>query len=357
MKRSKNLWKKSIVDQSSDRSQVEFYKIASTYPESTKKFFMQVINEKFEKTADTDSIEKTATNNMYAWQEEMKFPVDTAQNTIISKVYLVGQKNKFPVDVFTKIAERIDTFLDLYDIPDALFAKASNFTKEAKEEFYLLPKFSMCKIASVDDLDQANKAFESQYLNLSLPDRVEFANNFLKAAEELSYTNRYSPIIIKYAALMDSDIENTKYMLSLRAAAVNREGKSGEEYTKLINGLNKLGEDAEVTRNDLIKLANTIYGIDKKYNLTDRKYDKKLPCAYSVVFNKQASEDDGGLKGKKKDTKFDYDTDLKKFIDKISKMSKSDIVGKYGEGALALLDQENGVEKLASVIKKLGMEI
>jgi hypothetical protein len=275
-------------------------------------------------------------------------------------VYLTGQKDKFPNDVYTKIAEKIDTYLDLYNIPDSLFAKASNFVKEGsgEKEWYLLPKQSMCKVASIQDMRDANAMFDKNHTKLNIPDRVDFAINFLKVADALGYTEGYSPAIIKYAALMDSDLENTKYMLSLRAAAVNRTGNSGEEYNRLITSISKLGEDTQVSRDELIKLANTIYEIDKKYKLEDKKYDNKIPCAYSIVFNKEAKDSLGGKRVlKKKDTKFDYDTDLQKYIDKLKNMSKADIVGKYGEGALTLLNEDNGVTKLASVIKRLGLEI
>jgi hypothetical protein len=98
--------------------------------------------------------------------------------------------------------------------------------------------------------------------------------------------------------------------------------------------------------------------------LNDKKYTNKIPCAYSIVFNKEASVNSKRVKNKKMmDTKneksnrdFDYnDKDLERFIEKLKSMPQGDIVGKYGEDALSLIEKDGDITKLATTLYSLGI--
>jgi hypothetical protein len=90
-----------------------------------------------------------------------------------------------------------------------------------------------------------------------------------------------SPEILKYAGLVQS---NSEYLTSwLEARATKAEGENTKvAYTKLANITKAI--DTSVTRQDLIKLANTISELDRAEGL-DRYYSKKLPDPISTVFN------------------------------------------------------------------------
>jgi hypothetical protein len=339
-----------IVDQQTDRSQAVLYKYAESgrYSGAVKRVIEDMSKAGF------GSLVKLAAADLFAWPDARMFPVDTMDNTIASKVYLDGQKDLFPSEVFHKIAERMDTFLDFHGVPDSLFITPAAFQKTAYDpnaisEQYLLPSKGLCKVASLQDLELANSVFEQDCTKLPVPERVEFARNFLKVAKDsnVKLNFKLSDSLTKYASMLDNDVENTRRLLDLRVAAANRIGKSGEEYKKLASTLGEI-TDTVVSRDELTKLADTIHAVDKKYGFDQKKYDNKMPCAYGVVFNKTAGMDAMDAGSLSSDEKMGM---------KLKQMSKADIVGHYGDGILESIEDDDGkinYPKFASIVKSLG---
>ena len=304
-----------VVDQASDTSLVELRKFASLLKDTD---FGEVVW----KLGNSNSLDKTASSTKFACEELRMFPVDTHDNTILSKVYFESQREKIAEDLAAKISDKLDTYIDLHCIPDR-FALHQEKTA-SKADFkprHLLPSAQMFKVATVEDLNTAGTAFGSNVTKFTLSERVEFSREFAKVATTIRQQD-LPDVVQRYCGIMESDAQNVKALLGMRKVAANRAGKSGEEYTKLASALpNDL---SGVASDELEKLAETIHTIDSRYGFDQERFERKMPDAYAVVFNKAAEE------GQEKDE------------DEAAALTKADIIARFGDQALEALELPDG---------------
>ena len=292
---------------------------------------------------DYDGFTKVA-SNMFAWESHRMFPVDTAENTILSKLYFDEQAPLLTEKTATEhIARRLDTFLELYGVPDVLFSykPVEKVASTSPVKYALLPEHGV-SVSNAAELVKIGSLFSRDKARLAIPDRVEFSRNFIKAAKDLGVTD-YPTDVAKYAAQLDTDLANTRYLLQMRSTLAQRMGNPGTEYTKLAEQLDTLSMEAS---NDVLeKLAETIYLLDKKNGFDHTRYDRHIPCAYASVFNKQAE-----------DTSNVTLSDEERELSDLKSMSKADIIGKYGEGALDTVEEKDGeidYDALAEIVRKV----
>lgn len=262
-------------------------------------------------------------SDQFAFPEQRKFPVNTIENTIMSKVYFDAQSDKFPSKTADDISSRLDTFLNIFEVPEGVFEK-KKMVKSAgtgPEPRYLVPSIKLCKVASARDLVSAGDLFDREHDHLRVAQRVEFAQNFINASSDFGH-EKCPPAVAKYACMMDTDLTSTSHMLRLRAAAAKRIGKDGGEYVKMAEQIEMVTEAP--SNDDLRKLAECIQGYDEKNGLDGKAFRNRIPCPYSVVFNKQAVDEDPGS-----------DIDLET-------MSKGDIVARLGKESLDALEDDEG---------------
>lgn len=321
---------KNIYDQTNDKGQFFLARLLGKESDNLLKLATEVSN-----------VTKLASNK-FAWADFRKFPVDNQDNAILSKIYFDAQKDKIPSIYHTKIASVLNTYLDLYNVPESIFdtvgAPSVEKVAEVTEDKYLLPKQGMCKIASSDDLSRASLAFSKEYNKLKISDRVEFSKNFMKYATELKFRAPISIQIVKYAAMLDTNMDSVKDLLRIRVAAANRQGKSGSEYKKLAS---LLEGEVEASKEELEKLAEVIQVIDEEYGFDHPKYDRMMPDAYGVVFNKEAMDLTDGAAAAQ------------------DQMDKATIVGRYGEGVLSAVEKDDGsidYDKLKALIARFHLD-
>lgn len=266
---------------------------------------------------------KTASANKFAFPEKCMFPVDSLEETILSKVYFEGQRTKLAEDLASTIEKRLDTYIDLYDVPDAFsFLPEKTASTTDFKPRHLLPSAGLYKVATIKALTSAGKHFESNLSDYSLPERVEFSKEYSKIATTIR-SQRLPKTVQTYCGVMETDFDNVKALLGIRKVAARRAGKTGVEYDKLASAISGV-EQAD--KNELEKLAQTIHAIDSVYGFTSEKYDKKIPDAYASVFNKEATERVGGE---------EPEVETKQ-------MTKEDIIAQYGEDAIEALENEDG---------------
>ncbi len=297
-----------IYDQQSDRSQVQLIKIAK-----------QVTNPDLQKwiaCADTSNKDLTkVASDQFADPVARQFPISSMDDVILSKVYFDAAKDSMLPKVASQVAKKLNTYLDLHDVPEELFTYTIVKEASATKEIPLLvtEEGAFCKVASAPDLVAAGEEFTQSYLQLSMHDRVTFSQNFVKCAGHLEVTE-YPDIIAKYAAIVDTDLTSTRYWLQMRHSAATRAGKSGVEFTKLAEMIDTL--TIAPSPEELTKLAEIIQTLDEQYDFTHPRYDKKLPDAMLSVFNKVAKD--------KKETEEAQATS----------MTEADIVAQLGEDSL-----------------------
>lgn len=303
-----------MIDQQSDKSQATLLQAIDNLEDSS--FGEKVMGMVSELT-------KTATErSKFALPTRNIFPVDTLEDTVLSKLYFEHQREKL-AEYEESIAEKnLDLYLNLYDVPESYFTfkpQVKEAQAEEKIDMYMLPSCGLCKVANEVDLEKAGSLFGHKLENLTVPQRVEYAQQFMKAASELGVTE-YPQEICKYAGQLDTDFENLQYMLEIRAAAASRSGQDGSEYTKLASAVGQVEEPP--TQDQLIKLAETIYDLDKEKGLDTHK---KISCAYSAVFNKEAEDEVNNT---------------------TTTLTKSEIVAQYGDDALdAVTDDEGNIDQ------------
>lgn len=267
----------------------------------------------------------TLHQSKFALPGKRKFPVDTPENTALSKVYFDHQAPSMPKADLDSVGKSLDAHMELHGLPSESFTynSADELPKVAEDQpegTYLLPEHEFCKVASKEDLTKAEVLFDSGFDQLKLSDRVAFSTNFLKTAVEYSYVIT-SENIEKYAGMLDYDSAHTQYALDLRSGMASRRGHSSEGYRKLAAALDTV--QGTPTKKSLKKLASLIEGLDKEAGILEKDYDKTIHSPQGAVFSKIANEPS-------------------EVTENTEGMSKADIVGKYGEGALDIVEDEDG---------------
>lgn len=323
-----------IIDQNSDVSLAVLRKFASML--SDKEFGDTVWAMSNERAADV-GLHKVASSKKFAFPEASLFPVDTERDTILSKVYFDGQRQKLAADLADRVSSRLSTYLDLYGVPDC-FGVHIEKTASAQQDFTprcLMPSTGMYKVATVANLNSAYEDFDKNLPKYSLAERVEFSKEFAKVATTIRKQSLPSTVQ-RYCGVMDTDLDNVRTLLHIRKVAALRAGKSGAEYEKLASAL----EDVTgPTKEELEKLACTINDLDEAYGFTSPKYDRKMPDAYALVFNKEAAitEETGEAPEPKA-------------------MTKADVISRFGLDAVEALEDEDGEldeDKLKLLLSKL----
>lgn len=303
-----------------------------------------VLNQALHKIANEDlsnfvkeeclTAEKIASETTYALSDKQLFPVSTLEDTVLSKVYFEHQREKLADYQEVEAEQVLDTYLNLYNIPEELFTNTIEKAASENIEHCLLPTLGICKVASAEDLENVGTLFERDYKNLEIAQRVEFASNFVKAASDFGVKD-YPSKVATYIGTLDTDINNLQTLLEARASAASLRGESGEDYTKLAFAL----KDIDLpTSAELTKLAEVIHSMDEEHNFTDESYDHRLPDAYHTVFNKEADTTPEDVKNP-------------------AHISKSEIIAQYGEDALEALEDNEGnldTEKLKNLGKIYG---
>jgi hypothetical protein len=323
-----------VIDQSTDTDFSVLHQVFSKLASEDLKDFLDTI------VIDYDGIEKLSSDR-FADQDNQRFPVDSAENTVLSKLYFDHQRDQISEKTASAIESRLDTFLDIYGIPESIFKYEDQEKTASEETMYLLPEMGMCKVASQEDLYSLGKDFSRNYHQLDIPDRVEFSQNFFKAAAQFGAVE-YPTVVAKYAAQLDTDLANTKYLLQARALLAARTGQEGSEYTKLAESLDDITDNPNTE--ELQKLAETIYNLDQAKGFDAPKYDRCIPCAYGSVFNKVAT---GESESTDNEEEYVGDKD-------VEKMDKATIIGTFGAGVLEEVEKEDGeidYERLKEISK------
>lgn len=330
-----------ITDQYTDKSFKLLYKIAE-------KGFNSNLETELRKMSVCNS-EKTLTklgSDKFADQHNRMFPIDTKENVLLSKVYFDYQESTMEPKLAHSIDCKLNTYLDLHSIPEEFFTKPSSMDKTASSEkevkrstTYLLPEHNIGAVTCKSDLEKLSSSFEKDHTNLSMADRVKFAQNFIKCTSEFEDVH-YSNTLAKYASLLDTDLANTSYLLKLRAGICHVNNKDGSSFTKLatlldqvtgnngLSSLKSLGLATDESRKSLTKLAETIQKLDEQAGLDQRKYDSAIPDSFSSVFNldKLATDAEEKTKGEVKE----------------KEPSKAEVISLYGEDVLEEVEDEDG---------------
>ena len=334
-----------VIDQLTDTSFHTLFKIAET-----------MLSPKLEEEVRKISIPSLGMDKIasvaFADASNRNFPINSKDNVLLSKIYFDYQKDAMEPKLAQAIDRKLDTYLDLHNIPDSLFEypeqsiEKTASTQTTISSTYLLPEHNIGKVTTSQDLVKLGTDFEQNHTNLAMSDRVTFSHNFIKCAGKLKITS-YPRTISKYASMLDTDVANTAYLLRLRAGLCHKVGADSAQYVKLASMLEKVVDNngglSEKSlglisnQEEFTKLAELIQELDETSGLADSKYDRKIPDSYSAVFNKEAGGDESDPKVTEK-----------------KNLTKSEIVSLYGQNVLEEIEDEDGkidYDKLKEVEK------
>jgi len=308
------------IDQQSDTGKKALYKLMGAINDPGLKTTLKTTNFDPKSISEVDA-------KAFALPSKRQFPVNTPENTVLSKVYYDAQRPTMATADAESIGKVLDVHLGLHSIPEDTFqykTAAEGTPEKTIESVCLLPEHNFCKVASVTDLSQASILFDAGHSNLQLSDRVEFASNFIKAAEALD-AKVDSAEILKYAGMLDYDPVHTQCALELRSGMASRKGGDSSAFYKLAAALENLTEVPTVE--ELRKLADTIVDMDQAAGITETDYHGGIESPYGVVFSKQSNEASEVTEGESNSAQ---------------QLTKADIIGKYGDDVLEQVELADG---------------
>lgn len=238
------------------------------------------------------------------------FPCDTPEDAILSRVYFDAQRNLFSEKTAAELDEKIGKAQALFDVNNIQLYVKPVLEKKASA------KYRMLAGVEFPSLEKAAADFSANYLKLDYPDRIEFSQNFCKYAEAEGAD--IPADIAVYTA------ENTELrpdaldQLHFRKLAAERAGRNGSIYDDLAKAV---ATSTSATPDAMFKLAAMVHSIDDYFGFTEPSYDKRLPDAWHAVLQKRAEIDDS---------------------DTQNELSKSDILARFGEGALDEVENPDG---------------
>jgi len=236
----------------------------------------------FVKSASIDQAEaETLPSTAFAWPDERRFPIHTAEHAALSYAYAKTASVPAPV------LDALKQALEVYGVPESVFAQPETKVASLSDEDFLLPDLRLFPVKTAADLSVAQRQVVENLSKLDLPHRAMACGNLVKKAGE--YGVDLHPEVVKLAGFVVSSTETTRRWLEARAGAA-KDPTYKVAYQTLADGLRAAPPEV-ADRGDLLKLAAAVAELDERSGL-DLHYDRRLPDALRTVFNteKQAAE-------------------------------------------------------------------
>ena len=233
----------------------------------------------FVKHAELDPSEAdTLPDSAFAWPEQRRFPINTAENTVLSWAYR-EKCAAVPVEVDAALQKAVD----IYGVSHIVAAtKIASTPPLDSVDDYLLQTHGKLRVKTAADVKVAEKILLEQYPRLSIEDRAEGFTNLVKKARAFNVS--LEPVTHRMAGMTVCTTKTAMDWIEARAAAVKEPLFQGA-YEKLATALKNRGEEVH-DRDELLALIDTLAKLDKQAGL-DKFYDKKLPDPIRTVFNSE----------------------------------------------------------------------
>jgi hypothetical protein len=213
-------------------------------------------------------------NSAFADTYNRAYPIDTPSNTAMSLAYAIKT-----ADLAPHVSSNLARAAEIYGI--VLPPKAQ--VKVAYEEpRYLLPKQKKFGIKTASDVPKAEAALKRVSSKLCTEDLATAATVLVKAAADSD--QNVSPVVMQWAGLAQCDLEKAAEWIEAREDSLS--GKANGVFAKVARVVRAF--DSENTRDDLVKIAETVGKLDEVYGLQVH-YNRKLPNPMETVFNTKTS--------------------------------------------------------------------
>ena len=254
-----------MIDQNNDVTFSTLRNIIDTYPDVLEYVKTASVGESYRANLPLDS---------FADKYNRRFPLASKQDAVLSKAYATKVANLAP-----EIMANIDTALEMYEVPSSIFQKTKVASTAEESKKYLLEEQQKLPIDSNTNIKLAEQQLFYNKAKLKPSTLNKAASVLIK--EAYSRGENVSTQTLKYAGLVQSDTEYLTRWIEARAASTNNKAAKSA-FDKLASVTKAF--DSSVSRDELIKLSNTIEQLDTLGDLT-KHYNKSLPDAISTVFN------------------------------------------------------------------------
>lgn len=213
-------------------------------------------------------------NSAFADTYNRAYPIDTPSNTAMSLAYAIKT-----ADLAPHVSSNLARAAEIYGV--ILPPKAQ--VKVAHEEpRYLLPKQKKFGIKTASDVPKAEAALKRVSSKLSTEDLATAATVLVKAAADSD--QNVSSVVMQWAGLAQCDLEKAAEWIEAREDSLS--GKANGVFAKVASVVRAF--NSENTRDDLVKIAETVGKLDEVYGLQVH-YNRKLPNPMETVFNTKTS--------------------------------------------------------------------
>ena len=220
------------------------------------------------KTAEINTSSKPT--SAFADQYNRLFPVDSPANALLSKAYAIKTSDLAP---HVKLA--IDQALDIYgvDLPEVEQEKVAEL-----EPRYILKEQRKFPVKEASDVPKAEEALNRVRFKLNTKTLASAATELVKAAH--ASDQNVGDNVLQWAGLTQCDVEKTADWIDARRYAAPPEAEDVfEQLAKKV-----ASDSGPRTRDELLKLADTVEFLDNKYGI-EIYYGKKVPNPLETVFS------------------------------------------------------------------------
>lgn len=213
-------------------------------------------------------------NSAFADTYNRAFPIDTPANAAMSLAYATKTAELAP-----HVSRNLGRAAEIYGI---LLPPKAQVKVAHEEPRYLLPKQKKFGIKTASDVPKAEAALKRVSSKLSTEDLATAATVLVKAAADSD--QNVSPVVMQWAGLAQCDLEKAAEWIEAREDSLG--GKAQGAFLKVAKVVRAFNQDN--TRDDLVKIAETVDKLDGLYGLAVH-YNRKLPNPMETVFNTKTS--------------------------------------------------------------------
>jgi len=269
-----------IQDQFSDKS----FRVLATKLKQFDPQVQELIKEAELDYAKSESLPSAS----FAWPEMRKFAIHTPEHTALSMIY--AHDETLP----PYVQDNLEKAAQCYELDIHAQEKVAEQVAEDPDD-YMVPQYRVGKISEKGHVKEASLFFSNNYKKMDIHTRAHAAATLVKKAHQ--HDCRISPTFYKHAGLTQTNPQVLGEWLETRAH-ISKDETVKKGFDKLAEHVLDRTKFNYASREDMLKIADTIHTLDKKADLTG-KYDITLPDPLLTVFNtNKTAEEKISLAGK-----------------------------------------------------------
>ena len=258
-----------IIDQTSDPGLSRLRVLVQQYPGL----------KEFVKTAEMDPEGfQSLPDTSFAWPGARRFPVHTPEHAALSLAYVKVAEAPLPTDVLENLVQAAA----VHAVDPKIFATEKTASAIPTGDF-LIPDKQRYLVKTAADVELAESVFFEKFAQMTIGDRTQMAQGLISAAER--YSVDLHPSTYKLACVTITSTQLLKDWLGAREEAATKVGSAAvaRAFSQLGSAFTNT-EPYLTNREDQVKLAATVYELDKQAGLTGM-YDLTLLDPLRTVFN------------------------------------------------------------------------